>query len=70
MVGKKNLLIILLIIYLIIFYYWKYIIGFEDSMVGYRALKNITDTIYVYDNLSLFEKNDCYIFDDFLTLVF
>lgn len=48
----------------------KYIIGFEDSMVGYRALKNITDTIYVYDNLSLFEKNDCYIFDDFLTLVF
>ena len=30
----------------------KYIIGFEDSMVGYRALKNITDTIYVYDNLS------------------
>ena len=48
----------------------KYIIGYEDSMVGYRALKNITDIIYLYDNISVFAKNDCYIFDDFFTLIF
>lgn len=48
----------------------KYIIGFEDSMVGYRSLKNITETIYIYDNILVFEKNDCYIFNDFSSMLY
>lgn len=43
----------------------KYIIGFEDSVVGYKALKTCTDLIYIYDNESIFKNNDCYVFDDF-----
>lgn len=44
----------------------KYIIGFEDSMVGYDSLKNHTNLIYIYGNESLFLNNDCYLFDDYL----
>ena len=47
----------------------KHIIGFEDSSVGYKSLKHVTDIIYVYNNLLLFEKNDCYLFDDFCKLI-
>jgi beta-phosphoglucomutase-like phosphatase (HAD superfamily) len=43
----------------------KYIIGFEDSMVGYNALKYHTDLIYVYKNEDIFKQNDCYLFDDY-----
>ena len=43
----------------------KYIIGFEDSMVGYTALKKHTDLIYIYNNYTLFKNNDCYLFDDY-----
>jgi len=43
----------------------KFIIGFEDSMVGYTALKKQTDLIYIYDNESIFKHNDCYLFDDY-----
>jgi beta-phosphoglucomutase-like phosphatase (HAD superfamily) len=46
----------------------KYILGFEDSMVGYKALKQITDTIYIYNNEKLFKNNDSYLFDDFTPL--
>ena len=42
-----------------------YIIGFEDSMVGYTALKHHTDLIYIYDNENIFKNNDCYLFDDY-----
>jgi DNA mismatch repair ATPase MutS len=45
----------------------KYIIGFEDSMVGYTALKRHTDLIYIYDNERIFINNDCYLFDDYKT---
>ena len=48
----------------------KYIIGFEDSMVGYKALKEHTDLIYIYDNELLFEINYCYLFNDFLILLY
>jgi dTDP-4-dehydrorhamnose reductase len=34
----------------------KYIIGLEDSMVGYNALKHHTDLIYIYDNEIIFKK--------------
>jgi HAD superfamily hydrolase (TIGR01509 family) len=44
----------------------KYIIGFEDSMVGYNSLKNHTNLIYIYRNDILFLNNDCYLFDDYL----
>ena len=43
----------------------KYILGFEDSLIGYNALKHHTDLIYIYDNESIFKNNDCYLFDDF-----
>jgi beta-phosphoglucomutase-like phosphatase (HAD superfamily) len=47
----------------------KYIIGFEDSLVGYKALKFHTDLIYIYDNEQLFKNHDCYLFDDFYLLL-
>jgi dTDP-4-dehydrorhamnose reductase len=43
----------------------KYIIGIEDTFVGYNALKPITDIIYIYENEQLYKKNDCYLFDDY-----
>jgi beta-phosphoglucomutase-like phosphatase (HAD superfamily) len=43
----------------------KYIIGVEDSMVGYKSLKHHTDLIYIYDNESIFNNNDCYLFNDY-----
>jgi len=43
----------------------KYIIGIEDSVVGYTALKQHTDLIYIYNNELLFKNNDCYLFDDY-----
>jgi dTDP-4-dehydrorhamnose reductase len=43
----------------------KYIIGIEDSMVGYKALKEHTDLIYIYNNETIFKNNDCYLFNDF-----
>lgn len=46
----------------------KYIIGVEDSMVGYAALKNHTDLIYIYENEIVFKNNDCFLFDDFSRL--
>ena len=46
----------------------KYVIGFEDSMVGYNALKYHTDLIYIYDNENIFKNNDCYLFDDYKTI--
>jgi dTDP-4-dehydrorhamnose reductase/beta-phosphoglucomutase-like phosphatase (HAD superfamily) len=43
----------------------KYIIGIEDSMVGYNALMPNTDIIYIYNNTSIFKNNDCYLFNDY-----
>jgi HAD superfamily hydrolase (TIGR01549 family) len=43
----------------------QFIIGIEDSMVGYKALKPCTDLIYIYNNESIFKKEDCYLLDDF-----
>ena len=34
-------------------------------MVGYKALKEHTDLIYIYNNETIFKNNDCYLFDDF-----
>jgi len=45
------------------------IIGIEDSIVGYKALKIITDIIYIYDNESIFKNNDCYLFNDYMRLI-
>lgn len=42
-----------------------YVIGFEDSRVGYNVLKYHTDLIYIYGNEEIFQKDDCYVFDDF-----
>jgi len=43
----------------------KYLVGIEDSMVGYTSLKKCTDLIYIYNNQFVFKNNDCYLFDDF-----
>jgi dTDP-4-dehydrorhamnose reductase/beta-phosphoglucomutase-like phosphatase (HAD superfamily) len=47
----------------------KYIIGFEDSFVGYNSLKQVTDIIFIYNNDTIFKTNDCFIFNDFEVLV-
>ena len=47
----------------------KYIIGIEDSMVGYKALKEHTDLIYIYNNETIFKNNDCYLFEDYNVLL-
>jgi dTDP-4-dehydrorhamnose reductase len=46
----------------------KYIIGIEDSIVGYKSLKYHTDFIYIYKNETIFKNNNCYLFDDFTQL--
>ena len=46
----------------------KYIIGIEDSMVGYKSLTGITDLIYMYNNEKIFKTYDCYLLDDFMDL--
>lgn len=43
----------------------EFIIGFEDSMVGYKSLRNITNLIYIFNNKQVFNENDCYLFDDY-----
>ena len=47
-----------------------YVIGFEDSSVGYNALKSCTDIIYIYNNEPFFKNNDCYLFDDYNVLYY
>jgi len=47
----------------------EFIVGIEDSMVGYSALKHHTDLIYIYENEQIFKRNDCFIFDDFNSLL-
>lgn len=46
----------------------RYIVGIEDSAVGYKAVKAHTDLIYIFNNKPLFNNNDCYLFDDFLQI--
>jgi len=50
----------------------KYIIGIEDTNVGYNSLKTVTDIIYLFtlELLHEFNKNDCYIFNDYNNLYF
>ena len=43
----------------------KYIIGIEDTYAGYKSLRNITDIIYIFKNKNIFNKEDCYLFDNF-----
>jgi len=43
----------------------KYILGIEDSIVGYQALKPHTDLIYIFNNETVFNSNDCFLFDDY-----
>jgi len=45
----------------------KYIIGIEDTNIGYDSLKNITDIIYLYkeERSNIFDEKDCFIFDNF-----
>jgi HAD superfamily hydrolase (TIGR01509 family) len=43
----------------------KYVIGFEDSLVGFKSLKQHTDFIYIFDNEHVFNCNDCFLFNDY-----
>jgi dTDP-4-dehydrorhamnose reductase/beta-phosphoglucomutase-like phosphatase (HAD superfamily) len=47
----------------------RYIIGFEDSLIGYNSLTQVTDIIFIYNNDTIFKTNDCFIFDDFEVLL-
>jgi dTDP-4-dehydrorhamnose reductase/beta-phosphoglucomutase-like phosphatase (HAD superfamily) len=48
----------------------KYIIGIEDTHVGFNALQSITNHIYIYcEKGKDFYENDCYVFDDFNKLI-
>lgn len=47
----------------------KYVIGFEDSLVGYQSLKHLTNIIYVFNNKYVFEDNDCYLINNYDVLV-
>lgn len=45
----------------------KYIIGFEDTMAGYKSLKNITDIIYILNtNNNYFKDLDVFILDKYI----
>jgi beta-phosphoglucomutase-like phosphatase (HAD superfamily) len=44
----------------------RYIIGIEDSIVGYNALKTVTDRIYIFcEDSHMFSEKDCYLFNNF-----
>jgi dTDP-4-dehydrorhamnose reductase len=45
-----------------------YILGIEDTHVGLKALKSITDNIYIYSDTNAFLNDDCYIFNDYSVL--
>jgi dTDP-4-dehydrorhamnose reductase/beta-phosphoglucomutase-like phosphatase (HAD superfamily) len=47
----------------------KYIIGFEDSLIGYNSLKQVTDIIFIYNNDTIFKTNDCFIFDNYNVII-
>ncbi len=49
----------------------KYIIGIEDTNVGYKSLKTVTDIIYLFTTeiKHNFNMNDCYIFDDYNKII-
>jgi len=47
----------------------KYIFGFEDSLVGYNSVKQLTNIVFIYDNDIIFKNNDCFIFDNYVTLI-
>ncbi len=48
----------------------RFIIGIEDSIVGYNSLIDHTNLIYIYNNDFVFKNNDCYLFNDFEQLPF
>ena len=47
----------------------KYIIGIEDTLSGFEALKGVTDIIYIFNNDNVFKTEDCYIFNDYNQLM-
>jgi len=48
----------------------KYIIGIENTIAGYKALKQITDIIYIKinNNIKLFNEFDVYLINNFLSI--
>jgi dTDP-4-dehydrorhamnose reductase/beta-phosphoglucomutase-like phosphatase (HAD superfamily) len=52
----------------------KYIIGIENTLIGYNAIKNITECIYIITNkedyyYNEFKKKDIYLIDNFLEII-
>lgn len=49
----------------------KYIVGFENTLAGYKALKSVTDIIYIMidNNNYIFKDLDIYSIDSFNTLM-
>jgi dTDP-4-dehydrorhamnose reductase len=46
-----------------------YIIGFEDSLAGYRAISSITPLVFIYNSMEIFKKENCYLFNDYKDLL-
>lgn len=47
----------------------KYKILFEDSLVGYNSVIQVTDIVFIYNNDTIFKSDHCYIFDDLEVLM-
>ena len=52
----------------------QYIVGIENTLVGYNSIKNITDCVYIITNKNEYEydeikKKDVYIINDFLDIL-
>ena len=52
----------------------QYIIGIENTIVGYNSIKNITECIYIITNKNEYDYNeikskDVYIINDFLNIL-
>ena len=46
-----------------------YIIGFEDSLAGYRAVSSVTPLVFIYNSMGIFKKENCYLFNDYKDLL-
>ena len=46
-----------------------YIIGFEDSLAGYRAVSSVTPLVFIYNSMEIFKKENCYLFNDYKDLL-
>jgi len=44
------------------------ILCYEDTEIGYLSAKEITNHIYIYNNIKVYQQYDCYLIDDYKDL--